>query len=149
MSVEAYSESFDYFLQEHYVSDQEKLRRKAKGFLTLTRLPREIRKIKEKKNGIFYSEEVFRNDPAWKIAEDSSFTGCAWDINHYDQTIAKGIAVEALSNGSIIVRGAPNATSLLLYKEWKNDTQVLLKALKKAVVNPMTIVFKSYFRVIS
>lgn len=141
MSIEAYSESFDFFLQEHYVSDQEKLRRRSKDFLTLTKLPREIRKIREKKNGIFYSEEVFRNDPSWKVAEESSFTGCAWDINHYDQTTAKGVAIEALSNGSVIIRGAPNATTLLLHKEWKNNNKILWKALQKAVQNPMLIVF--------
>lgn len=142
MTAEMYQEGFSNFLYQHYVSEQDKRHMLSEQHLRDTKLSREIRKLAKKKEGIFYTEEAFKESPPWKVSRDSSFDGFAWDIkNDSGVVIGTGVAIEALPNGSIFVRGAPNATKLLLFKEWKNNNEVLLDALKKALEKPMTIVF--------
>jgi hypothetical protein len=143
MSAEAYQEGLGYFIRRFHVSDYERDKRKSKGYLLQTGLPREIRKIRKKKEGIIYNDDAFAYEPEWKAVEESSFDGCAWDIDTRkgEPVSARGVAVEALTNGTVIIRGAPNATTVVLYREWKNDREVLFNALHKALLNPRTIVF--------
>ncbi len=135
MSAETYYEGFKRFLDSRYFSEEEKLHQLARVYLSRTNLSREIRKVVRKKSGIFYTEKAFPS-PLWKSVEDSAFEGCAWDLT---SDYGKGIIVEAFSNGSIIVRGAPDATTLLLLSEWRNDKNNLLKAFGKALGKPMII----------
>lgn len=143
MTAELYLEGFDNFLYQHYVSDKDRRHQLSEQHLINTKLSREIRKLAKKKEGIFYTEEAFKESPKWKISEDSSFDGFAWNIRNDESgfVIGTGIAIEALPNGSIFVRGAPNATKLILFKEWKNNRDTLFRAFKEAIEKPMTIVF--------
>jgi hypothetical protein len=143
MTAEFSLEGFDNFLYQHYTSEEDKRHELSKQHLRDTKLSREIRKLAKKKEGIFYTEEAFKEPPKWKVSEDSSFDGFAWDIRDDENgfVIGTGIAVEALPNGSIFIRGGSNATKLLLFNEWMENRNVLFRAFKEAIEKPMTIVF--------
>ena len=82
--------------------------------------------------------------PQWLYSDESVFISVIWDSRNIgDQTYsAKALAVEALPNGIIIVRGNAIGSTVLSQTEWENKTIKQMDALTKASKNPMPVQYE-------
>lgn len=82
--------------------------------------------------------------PQWLYSDESVYLSIIWDsINVDEQTyLAKALAVEALPNGIIIVRGNAIGSSVLSQRDWENKIISQMDALTKASKNPMPVQYE-------
>lgn len=106
-----------------------------------------FRAICKERAGILHAE-IFLGEfgDVWEdfediiVSDESAFIKVLWD-QHVEDDIysAKTVLIEALSNGSIIVRGNPYGSTVLVESEVKKESEKI-NALDKAIANPFLIV---------
>lgn len=125
--------------------EESRLRDKSEKFLKESYFLELLEEIAEIKRGRIISDVdedfIINSRPNWLFADNSSFSSVLWEEKQVatGEYQAKGLSVEALPNGTIIIIGAFGGSTVLLDKDWRNNKKVQLDALSKASKNPLSI----------
>ena len=126
-------------------TEESRLKDKSEKFLKESCFLELLEEIADIKKGRIISDVdedyIINSRPNWLFADNSSFSSVLWEEKQIaaDEYQAKGLSIEALPNGTIIIIGAFGSSTVLLDRDWRNNKKAQLDALAKASNNPLPI----------